>query len=127
VRQCQQDYQVGSLTIPKDCVVQAPVWDIHHDPDLWPEPWKFDPDRFSPENKSLIHSTAYMPFGAGPRNCIGLRFAQTEAKLVLFRLLKLFHFEACEKTESDLSLISPTIEISPANGVYLKAVRRNAS
>ncbi|GBM53400.1 Cytochrome P450 3A24 [Araneus ventricosus] len=126
-RVCSEDYQVGSITIPKGAVVQAPVWDIHHDPELWPEPWKFDPDRFAPENKTSLNSMAYMPFGIGRRNCIGARFAQAEAKLALFRLVKKFRFEPCEKTDDPLPLICPTVIINPANGVYLKAVPRTAS
>ncbi|GBM66667.1 Cytochrome P450 3A12 [Araneus ventricosus] len=126
-RQCQQDHQVGSVTIPEGAVVLAPVWDIHHDPELWPDPWKFDPDRFSLDNKATLNSTAYMPFGIGRRNCIGARFAQLEAKLAIFRLLKKFRFEACEKTDDPLPLICPTVIINPANGVYLRAVPRTAT
>ncbi|CAL1268349.1 unnamed protein product, partial [Larinioides sclopetarius] len=126
-RICSEDYQVGSITIPKGAVVQAPVWDIHHNPELWPEPWKFDPDRFAPENKTSLNSMAYMPFGIGRRNCIGSRFAQAEAKLAIFRLVKKFRFEPCEKTDDPLPLICPSVIINPANGVYLKAVPRIAS
>ncbi|GBO30401.1 Cytochrome P450 3A16 [Araneus ventricosus] len=126
-RLCSEDHQVGSVTIPKGATVLAPVWDIHHDPELWPDPWKFDPERFSPENKKNINSTAYMPFGIGKRNCIGARFAQLEAKLAIFRLVKQFKFEACEKTDDPLHLICPTVIINPVNGVYLRAIPRTAT
>ncbi|XP_035228707.1 cytochrome P450 3A31-like isoform X1 [Stegodyphus dumicola] len=125
-RKCAEDHQIGSYTIPKGAIVQAPVWDIHHNPDFWPDPWKFDPERFSTENKISIKNMSYIPFGVGPRNCIGARFAQLEAKLTLFKLLKKFRFEACEKTDDPLPLICPTVIINPANGVYVKAVLRNA-
>ncbi|KAF8781369.1 Cytochrome P450 3A28 like protein [Argiope bruennichi] len=125
-RICSEDYRVGSMTIPKGAVVQAAVWDIHHDPELWPEPWKFDPDRFAPENRASLNSMAYMPFGIGRRNCIGARFAHAEAKLALFRLVKKFRFETCEKTDDPLPLICPTVIINPGNGVYLRAVPRTA-
>ncbi|CAL1286964.1 unnamed protein product [Larinioides sclopetarius] len=126
-RQCQQDHHVGSITIPEGAVVLAPVWDIHHDPELWPDPWKFDPDRFSLENKASMDSMAYMPFGNGSRKCIGARFAQLEIKLAIFRLLKKFKFEACEKTDDPLTLICPNVNIIPAKGVYLRAVPRTAT
>ncbi|GBM53398.1 Cytochrome P450 3A28 [Araneus ventricosus] len=126
-RLCSEDHQVGSVTIPKGATVLAPVWDIHHDPELWPDPWKFDPERFSPENKKNINSTAYMPFGIGKRNCIGARFAQLEAKLAIFRLVKQFKFEACEKTDDPLPLMCPTVIINPVNGVYLRAIPRTAT
>ncbi|KAG8199014.1 hypothetical protein JTE90_001809 [Oedothorax gibbosus] len=123
-RYCDADHQLGSYTVPKGSNVLAPVWDIHHDPDLWPDPWTFNPDRFSPDNKTHLNSMAFLPFGAGRRNCVGARFAQLEAKLALFRLLKEFRFEACEKTDDPLVLVCPTVIINPANGVYLRAVRR---
>ncbi|GFY41930.1 cytochrome P450 3A8 [Trichonephila inaurata madagascariensis] len=123
-RACAEDHQVGSYTIPKGGVILAPVWDIHHDPKYWPDPWKFDPDRFSLENKTSLNTMAYMPFGIGRRNCIGSRFAQLEAKLAIFRLVKKFKFEPCEKTEDPLPLVCPTVVISPANGVYLRAIPR---
>ncbi|GFS45437.1 cytochrome P450 3A41 [Nephila pilipes] len=123
-RFCSEDHQVGSYTIPKGASVLAPVWDIHHDPKYWPDPWKFDPDRFSLENKTSLNSMAYMPFGIGRRNCIGARFAQLEAKLAIFRLVKKFKFEACEKTDDPLPLICPTVIINPTNGIYLRAVPR---
>ncbi|GFT45369.1 cytochrome P450 3A41 [Nephila pilipes] len=125
-RSCAEDHQVGSYTIPKGASVLAPVWDIHHDPKYWPDPWKFDPDRFSSENKTSLNSMAYMPFGIGRRNCIGARFAQLEAKLTIFRLVKEFKFEMCEKTDDPIQIICPTVIINPANGVYLRAVRRTA-
>ncbi|KAF8781363.1 Cytochrome P450 3A24 like protein [Argiope bruennichi] len=126
-RFCNQDHKVGSIIIPEGTTVMVPVWDIHHDPELWPEPWKFDPDRFSLENRTSLNSMAYMPFGAGRRNCIGARFALLEAKLAVFRLLKQFKFEACEKTEDPLTLVCPTVVINPANGVYLKATPRTGT
>ncbi|GFT45365.1 cytochrome P450 3A41 [Nephila pilipes] len=126
-RSCAEDHQVGSYTIPKGASVLAPVWDIHHDPNYWPDPWKFDPDRFSSENKTSLNSMAYMPFGIGRRNCIGARFAQLEAKLAIFRLVKKFKFEMCEKTDDPIQIICPTVIINPANGVHLRAVPRIAT
>lgn len=124
-RKCNKECTIGDLVVPEGVILQAPVWDIHHDPELWPDPWKFDPDRFSPENKSSINNVAFLPFGAGPRNCIGMRFAQLEAKLAISRLVKTFKFVRCEKTEDRLQLICPTVIINPANGVYLRAVLRD--
>ncbi|XP_055934895.1 cytochrome P450 3A2-like [Argiope bruennichi] len=123
-RECSEDYQVGSVTKPKGVIVEAPVWDIHHDPDLWPDPWKFDPDRFSPENKASLNTMAYMAFGIGRRNCIAANFVLAEIKLAIFKLLKKFRFEACEKTADPLPLACPAVITFPADGVYLKAIPR---
>nr|XP_042905392.1 cytochrome P450 3A2 [Parasteatoda tepidariorum] len=123
-RLCDEDHGIGKYTVPKGTVVIAPVWDIHHNPEYYPDPWKFDPDRFSPERKGSVNTMAFLPFGAGRRNCIGARFAQLEAKLALFRLLKEFTLEKCEKTDDPLTLICPTVIINPVNGIWLRAVPR---
>jgi cytochrome P450 len=51
--------------------VFIPIYPLHHDPDYFPDPEKFDPERFSDENKGNIKPCTYLPFGSGPRNCIG--------------------------------------------------------
>lgn len=78
VRQCVKDYKIEAkkdnekdFTVEKDCLITVPVSGIHRDPNYFPEPDRFDPDRFSEENKGNIVSGSYMPFGSGPRNCIG--------------------------------------------------------
>ncbi|KAJ8928362.1 hypothetical protein NQ314_019093 [Rhamnusium bicolor] len=77
-RVCTKDYKIEAkkdneidFVLEKGCVVSIPVCGIHMDPKYFPEPNKFDPDRFSDENKGRIVPGSYMPFGIGPRNCIG--------------------------------------------------------
>lgn len=77
-RICVKDYVIEPVKegeprvhIPKDLVIQIPVAGIHYDPKYYPNPEKFDPDRFSDENKLSITPGSYIPFGIGPRNCIG--------------------------------------------------------
>ncbi len=67
--------------IPKGALVAFAAEAIHRDEKYWPNPNQFDPDRFTQENKANRNSYAYMPFGIGPRNCIGLMFAK-----------KIFHY-----------------------------------
>lgn len=74
---------VDGYTIPAKANLIVPIYVIHHDPRWWPEPERFDPERFTPERSANRHKFAYLPFGAGPRLCIGNNFAMIEAQLVL--------------------------------------------
>lgn len=73
VRTCKYDYPVPgtNFTLKKGEMAIVPVWAIHADPELYPEPEKFDPERFSPERKAKMHPMQHLPFGEGPRMCIG--------------------------------------------------------
>jgi cytochrome P450 len=62
-REVEEPTQVGPYLIPPNVTIQIPVWQIHHDPEIWPEPNKFDPERFHPSNKKTHHSMAWIPFG----------------------------------------------------------------
>lgn len=72
-RQCTARYQVPdtNLFIEEQQKVFLPIMGIHYDPEIYPNPDKFDPNRFSDEEKKNRHPYSYLPFGAGPRNCIG--------------------------------------------------------
>lgn len=73
VRQCHKDYKVpdSDITIPRGTKVQIPVYSLHHDPKYYPDPERFDPDRFTEEEKGQRYPYTYLPFGDGPRGCIG--------------------------------------------------------
>uniref|UniRef100_A0A8C5FPY4 Forkhead box K1 n=1 Tax=Gadus morhua TaxID=8049 RepID=A0A8C5FPY4_GADMO len=96
--------EINGLVIPKGTVVMVPLWVMHRDPDLWPNPEEFKPERFSKENKDTIDPYTYMPFGAGPRNCIGMRFALVMMKLAMVEILQKFSFAVCDQTEIPLEL-----------------------
>ncbi|CAF4304353.1 unnamed protein product, partial [Adineta steineri] len=95
-RVASRDYQLGNHLIPKGTIINVPVYPIHHDSEVWPEPEKFIPERFSPAEKAKRHPMAFLTFGDGPRQA---QIFALEAKLGIVRALRLVEFERCEKTE----------------------------
>jgi cytochrome P450 len=87
-RTALQDIKLGEVRIPAGTVMFIPIYALHRHSRIWPEPEAFDPDRFSPEASSQRHRFAYMPFGAGPRICIGSGFALMEAVAILAVILQ---------------------------------------
>ena len=75
------------------------MYAIHHDPEYYPNPYNFDPERFMPENRDKLVPYTYMPFGAGPRNCVGMRFALMELKMCLIQLLRQYRILPGDKIE----------------------------
>ncbi|XP_067139857.1 cytochrome P450 3A14-like [Centruroides vittatus] len=102
-RACEQDFIYKGLTIPKHVGIFVPTIILHRDPNYWQEPNKFDPDRFSPENRININPMTYQPFGAGPRNCVAYRMARTVMKLVMANLIRSFIFDAYEYEASEMA------------------------
>lgn len=103
-RMSKASVEVSGVTIPKGTVVMVPVYTLHRDPDLWPEPEAFKPERFSKENKDNIDPYSFLPFGAGPRNCIGMRFALVMMRLALVEILQNFSFVTCKETNIPMVL-----------------------
>jgi cytochrome P450 len=103
---------------PRTNVLLAP-WVLHHSPRLYPDPDRFDPDRFLPEAEAARHRYAYLPFGAGPRVCLGIHFAYMEAQLVLAALLRRHRFELLEDDAPE-----PGATLRPRVGVKVRVTRR---
>ncbi|XP_048587486.1 thromboxane-A synthase [Nematostella vectensis] len=122
-RTCNQSCTINGQFFPKGCIVLIPVFAMHRDPEIWPEPEKFQPERFTAEAKQARHPYAYLPFGGGPRNCIGMRFALLEAKMALVYILRYYRLERCPETEVPVQL-QGTITIIPKHGIYLKITKR---
>ncbi|XP_075828826.1 cytochrome P450 3A11-like [Microtus pennsylvanicus] len=124
-RVCKQDVEIDGVHVPKGSVVNVPVYALHHDPQYWPEPAEFRPERFSKENKGRINPYVYMPFGYGPRNCIGMRFALMNMKLALTKVLQNFSFQPSKETQIPLKLSQKPM-LQPEKPIVLKVVPRDA-
>ena len=83
IRMVHKDATLWDYTLPAGSRVLVSIFNIHHHPEFWPDPDRFDPDRFAPGNKEQRHRLAYMPFGAGQHTCIGNNFALMEGALLL--------------------------------------------
>ncbi|XP_059414863.1 cytochrome P450 3A30-like [Carassius carassius] len=103
-RVCKKTVELNGVTIPKDTLVAIPTYVLCRDPQLWESPDEFRPERFSPESKSEINQYIFMPFGLGPRNCIGMRFALMIMKLLVVKLLQNFRMETCKETQIPIEL-----------------------
>ncbi|KAK3102135.1 hypothetical protein FSP39_009074 [Pinctada imbricata] len=98
-RICTRDTELLDFKIPRGMIVTVPIYAIHHSPDLWEDPETYDPNRFLPENKATMTQFQFIPFGYGPRNCIGMRLALLEAKIAAVAVLKKFRFLVGDKTK----------------------------
>ncbi|KAL4689143.1 hypothetical protein H8957_004232 [Semnopithecus entellus] len=103
-RVCKKDVEINGVFIPKGAMVVIPTYALHHDPKYWTEPEEFRPERFSKKNKDSIDPYIYTPFGTGPRNCIGMRFALMNMKLAIIKVLQNFSFKPCKETQIPLKL-----------------------
>ncbi|NXB22397.1 CP3AL protein, partial [Rhagologus leucostigma] len=122
-RSCKKDVEINGVTIPKGVVVTIPPYVVHHNPEYWPSPEEFRPERFSKENKESIDPYTYLPFGAGPRNCLGMRFALLTLKVAIVSLLQHFTFQTCKETQIPIKLSAVGL-LTPEKPIVLKLVPR---
>ncbi|XP_021705962.1 probable cytochrome P450 9f2 [Aedes aegypti] len=124
-RYCVKDYlfddgQGTRIPIEKGQIVWFPITALHHDAKYFPEPNRFDPERFSEQNRPKINPGAYLPFGVGPRNCIGSRFALMEVKAIVYHLVKNFTLERSGKSRVPLKLEKSYIAMIVEGGMWLE-------
>ncbi|XP_047533353.1 cytochrome P450 9e2-like [Vanessa atalanta] len=120
-RTCTKPYTVPgtSLHLKVGDVVAVPVYGIHMDPDIYPEPKEFIPERFMKEEKKERPSHLFLAFGAGPRNCIGIRFAMIVAKTAIVTLMRNFKFSSGPKTENPVKFHRNSMLLKPESGIWV--------
>ncbi|KAH8258525.1 hypothetical protein KR044_010834, partial [Drosophila immigrans] len=114
-------------TGPEFCIapgtpVYISVLGLHRDEEYWTDPHKFDPDRFAPEKRQQHRPMTYLPFGAGPRGCIGPLLGLLEVKVGLIYILKNYRVETCDRTQIDIKFDAKALVLTPARGTYLRFV-----
>ncbi|XP_074644704.1 cytochrome P450 3A4-like [Tubulanus polymorphus] len=125
-RRCLKDVMINGILVKEGVSILPDVLTIHNDPEVWgpTDPSLFDPERFSPEAQENRHPMAFLSFGAGPRNCIGMRFALLEAKLALANVMKKYTIVKTDEMEVPL-MTSEGGTITPAHGVKVMIQARN--
>jgi cytochrome P450 len=124
-RHAKEEVYLDGHKIPKGACVMFNVWHIHHNPKYFPNPEEYAPERFLPNHPELKtrHKQAFLPFGAGPRKCIGKAFSVAEAVISLARMLEQFEFRLDMTRSAELNTIT-TGTMQPTNGVWLKVFKR---
>ncbi|XP_063929995.1 cytochrome P450 6a8-like [Zophobas morio] len=122
-RECTQDYKVPDqdVIIKKGTRIFIPVLGIHYDEEYYPDPDKFDPERFNEENSKSRPHYAHIPFGEGPRICIGLRFGVMQTKVGLTSLLMKYKFTLNEKTGRRPKFSAYAFVLTPEEEILLNA------
>ena len=123
-RKVNEDVKLASknLTIPAGATVLIGIFKIHRDPDIFPNPEKFDPDNFLPERAASRHYYSFIPFSAGPRSCVGRKYAMLKLKILLSTIIRNFKINSYCK-EKDFQLIADII-LKRADGFRIALEQR---
>jgi cytochrome P450 len=117
------EVEIGGYSIPRGTLVIISTYGMHHNPAVYPDPDRFDPDRFAPAAEAARHRSARLPFGSGPRVCIGNHFALLEGQLVLASLAHQVQFESIGGIDVTPA---PKATLRPAQGMPMIVKRRFA-
>lgn len=115
----------GDYTIPAGCTVVVATFKMHRQPYLYPNPEVFNPDNFLPEKTANRHYYAFVPFSAGPRSCVGRKYAMLKLKIILSTVLRNFRVKSDIK-ESDFRLQADII-LKRAEGFKIRLEPRKSA
>ncbi|CAG9766611.1 unnamed protein product [Ceutorhynchus assimilis] len=116
-------FEDENFTLEKGISVVIPILALGRDPDYFPNPDQFDPERFNAENKQNINQYAYLPFGEGPRNCIAKRFGLMQTSIGLIQVLKDYKVSISPKTKMPLTLKKGLFLMQPNETLYLRITK----
>jgi cytochrome P450 len=119
-REAQEDDEFNGMKIPKGTTVIPYIYGAHHNEDHWKDPEKFDPNRFMGENENKIHPFAHIPFGGGPRVCIGQNMAKMQILLVISAIVRKYDFELINQKEPGLHAM---MLLKPEGEIHMKFKR----
>ncbi|MBV9804862.1 MAG: cytochrome P450, partial [Solirubrobacterales bacterium] len=120
-RRTTRDVTLAGVNVPAEIGVQYSSWATHHLPELYPDPFRFDPDRFLPEREAALPRGAYIPFGGGSRMCLGKRFGEYELRALAAVLLTRVRFEP-RSSEDPQVVTTPTL--GPRGGLWFTVQAR---
>ncbi|KAL7026328.1 hypothetical protein ACKWTF_013861 [Chironomus riparius] len=125
IRKCTKEYEIpnSNLVIPYGTIVLINAFSLQRDPEYFRDPDKFDPERFNAENIRNIKPFSNIPFGDGPRNCLGMRFGLMQSKLGIAKIVKNFMFQPGTRTQIPLKFNSTSPLLAPEKGMWLKVTR----
>lgn len=118
-RSASEDYKLPgtNVVLPKNTTVAFPIYSFHHDPKNYPKPENYDPERFSPQEVAKRHPFAFLPFGEGPRNCIGERFGMMQVKVGMVYLIANYRFTLNSKTQP-ITFTKEAFVLTPETSLY---------
>jgi cytochrome P450 len=121
-RKALHDFEVAGYRLPAGTNVIVSQWVLHRNPRIYPDPERFNPERWREEasGRRGLHRFGYLPFGAGPRACVGASLALTESALVLATLMQSFRFSLASSTPVE---VFPSVTLRPKHGLHLRVDR----
>ena len=122
VRTIVRDVELGGVALPAGSLIVVPIYALHHHRSLWPRPEVFDPERFTPEAVKWRHRFSFLPFGAGPRVCIGNSFALLEASAILAVLIRALTLERVD----EMPQARMRVTLRPSRPIRMRVVARAA-
>lgn len=115
------DYKEHKFLVEKGMPIFIPTYSIHHDEEHYPNPEKFDPERFSTENgglKAFKDKGVFLAFGDGPRSCLGMRYGVLQVKLAVVEMIRNFVIKPSHKTQSPVVLDPKNFLLTPIGGLW---------